>query len=190
MARYYRGAGVGTYWHSRDARASGFVAAAPGTTAGPLLMIDHVVNQITLSSPYVSMTRSYEVAEHYAKYFGLAAPTANAPAYVYEIIFDPLPSGVQLYDPIQELAKSLTSPLATPPFYQHNGAPDVLLGLVDRVRFGFVLTRPVRNPGSPTGVGPHISDHLNALVRALRDAEVLAYASIPQSCVRMRHSIS
>jgi len=151
--------------------------------------MDHIVNQLTLVSPYISMTRSFEVAESYARYYGTAPPTPASPAFVYEIIFDPMPPGIVLYDPVQYLAASLPSPLVTPP-YQHNGGPDVLLALVDRVAFGHILTRPVKNPGGTTGAAPSITEQLNALVRALRDAEVLAQGAIPQTCVRQRFSIN
>jgi hypothetical protein len=189
MARYYRGAGIRTHWHSNDARTTGFSAAQVGTPAGQQAIINHVSFALTDRSPYISMTRSYEVAEHYAKYFGHEYPSAGAPAFVYEIEFDPVPDGLQLYDPVIELAKALPSPLAPPPFYQHNGAPDVLLGIVNRSLFGDFLLRAAKNPGIPTGAPPQISDQLIALVRALRDAEVLAYNSIPQNCVRQRYDI-
>jgi len=190
MSRYYRGAGVGTYWHPRDARAWGFSAAMPGSTPGPYTIINHVTHQRTLSSPYISLTRSYEVAEHYARFYGTGYPSPTNPAYVYEIVYDPVPPGVIIIDPVLDLVSILSSPFSST-FYQHNGAPDVLLGLVDRGLFGHVLTRPVKAPGSSLspGAGPNISDQLATLVRVLRDAEVLAYSSIPQNCVRNRFTV-
>ena len=189
MTTYYRGAGVDTYWHSRDARASGFSAQMPGAAGGRQTIINHINNQLTSTSPYISMTRSYEVAEHYARYFGRDHPSPARPAFVYEVEFDPMPAGLQLLDPIIEIAKTLNSPLAPPPFYQHNGAPDVLLAVVRESVLPNILRTPVRNPGVPAGNLPHISDNLRALVRALRDAEVLAYVAIPQNCVRQRYAI-
>jgi hypothetical protein len=145
------------------------------------------VYQLVPKSPYISLTRSYEVAEGYARYYGNAFPSVANPAYVYELDI-PAKSGVQLIDPIQELAQSLGSPFASL-FYQHDGGQDVMLGLVDSAMFGHVLTRYVKTPGASTGRGPNITDELHALVRALRDAEVLAFGAILRSCITAKHLV-
>jgi hypothetical protein len=93
-----------------------------------------------------------------------------------------------LVDPIQELAKSFGTPFAHL-FYQHNGAQDVILGLVDYATFGHVLTRHVRGPGLSTGRVPNITDELHAIVRALRDAEVLACGAISRNCIICKHAV-
>lgn len=71
--------------------------------------------------------------------------------------------------------------------YQHEGAQDFLLGVVNPTQFGHLLTAyylsasnsPATRPTSP-------SLHLETLVRALRDAEVLAYGIIPANYVLNR----
>lgn len=69
----------------------------------------------TTDSPYVSLSRSYGVALDYALAAGRALPTPAVPAYVYEIeLDDPLPTGLVLLDPIQEVAKGVPSPWGQP----------------------------------------------------------------------------
>lgn len=170
-----------------DAMVSGFTPASGGAPAGQNTIKNHIVNQLVSISPYISLSRSYEVAEVYAKYYGRSAPTTAVPAYVYELDI-PNASSATLIDPVQELAKFLGTPFASF-FYQHNGAQDVLLGLVDSAMFGHVLARQIRSPGAPTGRGPNITDELQALVRALRDAEVLAQGAISRACLVHKHPV-
>jgi hypothetical protein len=188
MSRYFKGAGVGTYWHIHDAMVLGFHAASPGTPAGVTVIKDHIVYQLVQSSPYISLTRSYEIAEAYARYYGKTLPTATNGAFVYEIDI-PNSTAASLVDPVQELAASFGPPYA-PLFYQHDGGPDLLLGLVDSANFGNVLTRPIRAPGVPIVRPPRITDELHALVRALRDAEVLALHAIPRTCLINKHQVN
>lgn len=186
-ATYYRGAGIGTYWHTRDAEISGLIAASGGATSGPKEIFNHIVNQLVQTSPYISLTRSWEVAESYARYNGYALPSPSVPAYVYEIELDA--HMVTLIDPVKELALVLASPFDRL-FYQHDGGQDVLLGLVDPLRFGHILSRPIRTPGPATPRGPTISDDLHTVIRALRDSEVFALTFIPHSCITHKHSIA
>ncbi|SUS07829.1 hypothetical protein DF3PA_160005 [Candidatus Defluviicoccus seviourii] len=69
MPFFYRGAGVGTCWHQRDARRDGFVARRPGQTASKDQLIKHIARG-TVDTPYVSLTRSYGIALTYAIQFG------------------------------------------------------------------------------------------------------------------------
>jgi hypothetical protein len=187
MSRYYKGAGVGTFWHKNDAMISGFTQPSGGTPPGVTAIKNHIVHQLISKSPYISLSRSYEVAENYAKYYGLSSPTPSSPAFVYEL--DILTSsGAVLIDPVQELASSLGAPFAHS-FYQHNGAQDILLGLIDATLFGYVLKRHVRGPGKPTSLVPKITEELLALVRALRDAEVLASSAVLRTCLIDKHSV-
>src|SRR5258705_6572608 len=102
MPLFWRGAPIGSFWHTNDARLSGFTAHFPGMPTS----VDRIVQHVsigTAASPFISLTRSYAVAWAYAVLFsGLSASSAN-PAYVYEIeLHDPLPSGLVLLDPINE----------------------------------------------------------------------------------------
>jgi hypothetical protein len=65
MPLYYRGAGVGTYWHERDARIEGFSPWRPSGDTSTNYLIQHIVRG-TVVSPFVSLTRSYGVAHSYA----------------------------------------------------------------------------------------------------------------------------
>ena len=65
MATFYKGAGIGTHWHTHDARRVGFTARSPSTQPGPETLIEHIAIG-TANSPYISLTRSYAVAWDYA----------------------------------------------------------------------------------------------------------------------------
>ena len=135
MATFYKGAGIGTHWHVHDSRRVGFTARSPATHPETEGLINHIATG-TVNSPYISLTRSYAVAWDYAVRGGLERPTADKPGYVYEIEVDiPLPSGLELLDPVKEVARSLPTPIDVDSeggylFYQHNGLPNFLLGVV------------------------------------------------------------
>lgn len=190
MPLFYRGAGPGTYWHVNDARLTGFTAQAAGMARGINPLRLHIARG-TVSSPFISLTRSYGIAWHYAVYSGktVAVATAANPGYVYEVeINDPAPLGVVLLDPIKEVADELPKPLEPTPSYQHDGGPDFLLGVVNPANMPAFLTAPYPQPPPGGGVvrPPNLSIDVETLVRALRDAEILAIGSIPAHCIRRR----
>jgi hypothetical protein len=192
MPIFYRGAAVGTYWHRNDARLIGFTPQAPGVVPSINRLMGHIARG-TVSSPYISLTKSYGVALDYAVSlnYGQTTPTSVSPGYVYEIeIDDPPPAGLQISDPIQEVAQILPMPLDLNP-YQHDGLPTFLLGIVDPQNMAHFLTAP--GPQPPPGTGtprpPNLTIQLEALVRALRDAEILAVGNIPAVCVRNRFDV-
>lgn len=141
MATFYKGAGVGTHWHANDSRQLGFTARAPEANLSTEALIRHIASG-THNSPYISLTRSYAVAWNYAVRGGTEniIPTKNNPGYVYELeICKPLSSDLKLFDPIREVALSLqdlshAEIQASSSFYQHNGLPNFLLGVVDPER--------------------------------------------------------
>lgn len=189
MAVFYRGAGVGTYWQFNDARIRGFTPQSPGVTATVDSLMDHIV-QGTVTSPFVSLTRSYGVAFDYAKNFGRKRPTAANPGHVYRIeINDPPLPGLELWDPIVYLGQYLPTPFEPP--YQHDGLPNFLLGIVapvrmKRYRAASYVPPP---PGGGTPRSPNLSKQLETLVRALRDAEILAVGTIPAACITHRYDV-
>jgi hypothetical protein len=188
MAIFYRGAGVGTYWHSQDARISGLIPTSPGIQSTPDRVIQHVYNGLT-NSPYVSLTVSYPVALNYALEMGNAQPTLDNPAYVYEIEIDERHE-VKLIDPVKEIAAGVPSPHDSHP-YQHNGDQIVLLGVVSP-RMDALLRLPVKMPPGAATSSTHtlnLSRHLWGLVAALRDAEVLAFGTVPAACVVNRYPV-
>src|SRR5258708_35724135 len=109
---------------------------------------------------YISVTRSWEVAEDFARFHSKILPlTPSNPAYVY--ILDIHDSGVvTLLDPVVEIANSLGTAFASS--YHHDGAQDIILGLADYANYSQVLTRLVREAGIASGKGPHISGELQA----------------------------
>src|SRR4051812_28866617 len=113
MPLYYKGAGPGTYWHQHDARVTGFTPASPGQAPGWLRLVQHVgIGSVT--SPYVSLTRSYGIAWDYAVLCGRRSPRATAanPGYVYEIeLAQPLPPGLVIYDAAREIVAGCAKPL-------------------------------------------------------------------------------
>jgi hypothetical protein len=187
MTIFYRGAGVGTYWHTKDPRLSGLIPTTLGIPNTPDRVIQHVFNGLT-HSPYVSLSLSYPVALNYALEMGTIWPTVHDPAYVWEVEIN-ASHGVALVDPVKEIAAGAPNPLDPNP-YQHNGDQNVLLGVMWHV-LAPILHLPVAMP--PTAVtGAHtinISPHLRALIHALRDAEILAVGTVPAACIVMRHDV-
>ena len=191
MAIFYRGAGIGTYWHSHDARQTGFIARAPQMQPTPDRLMLHIARG-TVNSPFISLTHSYGIALNYANFFGTEIPTPQHPAYVYEIeINEPIPSDLQLLDPIKEVAPILPLPLGINPPYQHDGGPAFLLGVVDPVNMREFLIQQSPQPPASAGTPrtPNLSIALETLVRTLRDAEILAKGTIPAHCVNHRFEV-
>jgi hypothetical protein len=119
---------------------------------------------------------------------GMDLPTEKNPAYVYEIeIEEEDGHGTRLLDSVVEIAAALGSPY-DPRSYQHDGDASFLLGIVDPVGHQKELRQTVRfaPPGGGTGRPPLLHIELETLVRALRDAEVLAFGAIAAAQVRRR----
>ena len=197
MATFYKGAGVGTHWHANDSRQIGFTARAPEANPSTEALIHHIASG-THNSPYISLTRSYAVAWNYAMRGGTAdiIPTKNNPGYVYALeICKPLSSGLKLFDPIREVALSLqdlshAEIQESSSFYQHNGLPDFLLGVVDPERMlDYQVGRLPKPPGPGEKCPPNLTPQLKSLVNTLRDAEILVYGHIPPSCVKERFDV-
>lgn len=194
MATFYKGAGVGAHWHANDSRKMGFSARAPEVIPTTETLIDHI-SKSTANSPYISLTRSYAVAWYYAMWGGTTGiiPTRNNPGYVYEIEIDcSLPTELKLFDPIKEVARSLQEPADVDvkkefPYYQHNGLPNFLLGVVDpRNMLDFRVGRRPLPPGPGERCSPNLTPQLETLVNTLRDAEILVQGHIPPSYVKNR----
>jgi hypothetical protein len=195
MATFYRGAGRGTHWHDHDSRQVGFTARAPEVDPTTAALITHITAGTT-NSPYISLTRSYAVAWDYAVRGGTDRPTPDKPGYVYEVAIDmPLPSGLKILDPIKEVALNLPSPIDVDSgeeheFYQHNGLPSFLLGVISPENMShFQVGRQPRPPGPGMPCPPNLVPQLKALVNTLRDAEILLHGRIPPSCVKNRFEV-
>jgi hypothetical protein len=191
MARFFKGAGVGTYWHSHDPRAPGGLSARyPHGTKDVHAIIQHIA-RLTVASPYISLTKSFGVAEAYALEWSIPAATSKIPAYVYEIdLPDPVPQPTIVLDPIFELAQAHNNPLANIT-YHHDGDMNFLLGVVDRKAMSHHLWTPIRQPPGSGGTSKPaiLTQCLEAMVRALRDAEVLVIGGVPPGCVLPPHEV-
>ena len=189
MAVYYKGAGIGTWWHQNDARAMGLVPQAPA--AGPSLdrLMKHIV-EANVNSPYVSLTLSYSVAYNYAL-LG-EEPSKDDPAYVYEVeISDGSLNGFGLLDPVREVANAAPQPPADIS-YQHDGDNEFLLGVIKPgLANGEYVRRDIKRPppGQATPRSANLTRELETLVFALRDAEILVSGSLPKEFIKVRHEI-
>ena len=201
MAIYFRGAGPGTYWAVNDAVASGFQPTSLTVGDSPHRLMQHIEGgrvgpHAYVASPYISLTNSQNVAWVYA-ISGKGFATKSNPGYIYEVEIDdppaPLPAGIQrLIDPIKDVAGMVPSPPA-PIAYQHNDFPGIILA-VAAPRFGPILARlgmlgPLHRMAGKVNFSTLTTLHFRALVRALRDAEVLVHGYIPKSCVKARHAV-
>jgi hypothetical protein len=191
MPIFYKGAGPGSFWASNDARHKGFTCRSPGVAASPGRLVHHITKG-TSYTPYISLTLSFGVARDYAINTGTTSvATVDDPGFVYEIeLSAPLPVGLVILDPVREVANNAPGPLE-PGSYQHDGPPDFLIGVVDPLRMGRYLMAPYLQPPPGTGTPrpPRMSDELEALVRALRDAEVIVVGNIPSSAVVNRYPV-
>jgi hypothetical protein len=192
MAIFYRGAGVGTWWHTSDARLAGFTPHSPGASFTSDALINHIACA-TITSPFVSLTKSYGVAKDYALNASRIAPDSKNPAYVYKIEIDDAlkyPS-MTLIDPIKAVAQNLPDP-CDKIMYQHDGVPRFLLGVIDpKGPNATHLTTLVEQPpgGAGTPRAANLTPQLEALIRALRDAEILACGTVPKQCIIERFDI-
>ena len=144
----------------------------------------------TTTSPYISLSRSFGVARDYALVGNTVIADPSNPGYVYEIeLADPLPAGLQILDPIQEIARMLNAPLSDPT-YHHDGDQSFVLGVIDPASNNHLLSAPIRTPlPGATPRSANLSEQLETLLRVLRDAEILAVGNIPMTCVVNRHDV-
>jgi hypothetical protein len=187
MPHFYKGVRVGTVPHGIDFRVTGIQPRNPGASYSIAALMDHIAGT-THMSPLISLTRSYGVAEMYARDGALSLSTTQ-PSYVYVInIDDSSPSGIIVKDPIFEVADSVKNPLVSPS-YHHDGDRTFILGVANPTAMYRYLTNPAPQPPGQMAKVPNLTRELQALVRALRDAEVLIHGSIPAACVVDRHPI-
>lgn len=172
----FKGAGPGTNWWSNDARLTGFTVAASSLPT-PGAALTHIT-RYSHPSPYVSLSTSFAVAAHYALSGPMGAATSTTPGYVYEV--DPTQASCLLVDPIEVLSGQWLC-------HEHDGGPELILGVADPVGHKRVLTTPPRRL-RPSPHPAAISARLQALILAARDAEVLAQ-SVPRARIVNRHAV-
>ena len=191
MTHFYKGVGVGTFLHPNDLRISGITPAKPAANFDLAAVTQHVSRGVIMS-PCISVTRSYAVAEDYARNAATSPPTRVAPAYVYVIdVPGAVRTGITMCDPVEYVASRNRNPSASPS-YHHNGSRRFLLALVDPILHQPLLTTPpVRPPGMTGGApaGPSVTPELETMVCALRDAEALVIGSVPRQWIIERFDI-
>ena len=183
---FYKGVGVGTHHHPTDLRTTGImprVAAA----LNEIVVTQHIARGTT-TSPCISLTKSYGVAHDYAMNAGKAKPTNTQPAYVYELQV-PDNHGIQFIDPVGFIAAQHANPL-TSPSYQHDGDQDFLGIFAYPLASGGNLGNSPRPPGmAGSARPPNLTIQLEAIVFAIRDAEILAYGNIPAAWIVNRYHV-
>lgn len=196
MPRLYKGVGVGTFLHGlhkgADLQKTGIASQSPNLSYGHAAMIDHIAGNT--DSPFISVTRSYGIAYNYAIDFSRAVPTATDPAFIVAIDVD-YPTarrhGLAFMDPVAEIAKIVNDPLAVGS-YQHDGEMNFILGVANPSKMSAFRTKPtVHPPGNTTPPAPaRLSPELQAIVRALRDAEIVVHGgTIPPSCIARVYNV-
>lgn len=184
---FYKGIGVGTHHHSIDLRTTGIMPRT--TSALNVVVAEQHIARGTTTSPCISLTKSFGVARDYAMNASLTRPTAAVPGYVYEVLVPEQP-GVNIIDPVAYIASHNTNPLVSPS-YHHDGDQN-FLGIVayPMASGGGVAVAP-RAPGMAGGAPrpPHLTIQLEALVFAMRDAEILVHGNIPPAWITNRYNI-
>ncbi|WP_316194121.1 hypothetical protein [Bradyrhizobium sp. SZCCHNRI3052] len=141
-------------------------------------------------SPYISLTRSYGVAEAYAIDYSKVEPTRAVPAHVYEI--DVPPSAVaHVVDPVIFIASQQGDPLCSPS-YHHDGDQSFLKYVVDpalRALPGSSAPTSRRPPGMGLPAPAKMQIEFEAMALALRDAEILLEGRIPKEWILHRYEV-
>lgn len=176
----YKGAGPGTHWNKNDARLGGF--SSPQQVAGtPNYVLSHVI-AYSQRSPFTSFTTSYAIAQRYA-ISGPAGPaTPGNPGFVYSVDLSQLAATalVKLVDPIEALALGLNGNWV----HAHNADVDLLQ---DLARGQPPLATPAGRFGRPQNL--HLPTELQALVNAMRDAEILVEGGVPSAAITDRDPV-
>jgi hypothetical protein len=151
----------------------------------------HHIARGTTHSPYISLTLSNGIAYDYARNAGVNWPSPAKPAYVYEIeVPDQLPAGLAVLDPIREIVSNAPNHMSGNS-YHHDGQQTFILGVASPTAMKSYQTQPVIHPppGQGTPRAANLSIWVEAMVRALRDSEVLAVGAIPRSYITNRYDV-
>jgi hypothetical protein len=167
----YKGVAPGTHYDSTDPKVGGFTGDATQPSA-----FDDVVRHITAHSwpsAWVSVSMSFAVAADYATSGGK----------VYEVHLGRVLT-TDITDPLTQLTAHADCTLYRF-VHQHDGHQDLTPSVATPVSGAAILTAfPLRAGKPPTrrSPAPKVSTHLNALVFATRDAELLI-ATVPGRAV-------
>jgi hypothetical protein len=197
MARFYKGVYIGSHLHlpANDPLTHGIQPRNPAAGLHVHVIMDHIANGSTFS-PLISLTRSLGVARDYAIEWSASTPTGRTPAYVFVIDIPDSPDGrvpgaaFSVIDPVCSIAAQHSNPL-TNFSYHHDGDQEFLLGVVDEVGMISHLRRMAALPPGSKAIPqpPRLTIELQAIVRALRDAEILIHGSLPRAFVTERYDV-
>lgn len=182
MPRFFKGVG-GVAATAFNPYSVGFRAWQAGLAVSPVMMVRHIL-KMTRVSPFVSLTKSYEIAHDYAVVAAAAATPPQTVAYVYELNLSD--KDVEIFDPILEIVKEY-SLLTMPSTYHHDGGTDFVKGLVsDDIS---IIGKSKKLPGNVLGSPAVLTDELRAISYALRDAELLVKDSVPGRFIVAQHIV-
>jgi hypothetical protein len=168
----FKGASAGSYWHSHDASKTGFTSSAGRQSIDAL--VEHIIAQKSGRSPYISFSASYAVALEYAR-------SGDGDGVVYQVNL----THQNPIDPLHAIAGKNCFPLSEtqlPLLTHHDGIPQFIQSLVGGKTD--LLYKPTPRPTQThMRTPPRCSRELQAMIFALRDAEILAVGMIPPECV-------
>jgi hypothetical protein len=166
------------------------IAARNAQSSATVGSMENHIARGTTTSPFISLTKSYGVARDYALMGSLSKPSSTNPAYVYEIdVPDPLPAGVKMVEPVHEIVAAQQLNLLTNSSYHHDGDQKFLHFVVNPVWRTRVTPMAPQPPGGSTPSPVVMTMPLEAMVFALRDAEVLVVGNLPHSMIVHRHDV-
>lgn len=170
--RLFKGASAGSHWYVQDPRTNSGFVSSPGTKDVAAL-VNHITNY-SHPSPYLSFTASPAIAREYA------LPVGGSRGRIYEIETAML-SPVELYDPLFEIttAYGKLAKFKGPVWATHHEGGAGLLSAIAEGRSSGAPVPHRRNAQR----APQVSQHLQAVVFALRDAEVLLAGNLPSTCI-------
>lgn len=182
----YKGAGPGSHWWNNNAQLTGFTVAAAIWNASR--MVRHIT-AFSHPSPYLSFSASFAVAREYALDGPAGAASQAQPGTVYEIDTALCPAQLPLVDPANAiLTANPALGVGNLPTH-HDGGQDLILDIASPALHATVLTTPPPRLGNALPAGPAIQRELQAVVFALRDAEVLIAGNVPANCIVGVHSV-
>jgi hypothetical protein len=177
----YKGAGPGTYWHLNNPKLNG------GFTAGlvpatPNAILRHIT-RYSAPSPYLSFTTSFAVAREYALSGPAGVATVATPGYVYELDLSSLLVAPTLIDPVIAIAAASNGLFS----HRHDGAQNLILEVSQGYMSNGRLSLAPQAGGQSTL--PAVSQDLNALIFAIRDAEILVAGNVLSGALVNVHSV-
>jgi hypothetical protein len=188
MAILYKGAGPGSHWWTYDPRLTGLFTQ-PIAIPSAASAVRHIT-AFSHPSPYLSLSASFAVARQYALDGPNGPATLTAPGYVWQVDTAIGGNVVALTDPVALIASAVGPAAGLPRLpTHHDGEQSLILGVAAPSLHLAELNCVPHRPGTmAVPAGPMVTPEFQALVFALRDAEVLA-DRIPAACVVHRHDV-